>query len=201
MWIGLNALKKSKRIRRIQMATAKVDWWDGTKGIGEAVTDNGERIFLNTNYYRATTRDFWPSKGKRVLCVVAPNEYGGLYAKQWSEAPDDVVSSLIIDVKKYFGSIDGGPVEGEWFINAHGERKRITSIEGKSFQPCTGSFFVYSPKSLSFSGGLDSPVSLADLEFTGKYMEAGFWVFRNMEAKDHNGIDFTAEVRVWRINE
>jgi len=105
--------------------------------------------------------------------------------------------ALIEDMAEMFKNASGEPVCGEVVLLKNGLKRRLDTPSDNKVQPCVGRFSINEGWPNLSTGSLDYPISCDTLEFRGEYLDVDFWVFKNMEAKAHNGIDVTIKVRVW----
>jgi hypothetical protein len=98
------------------------------------------------------------------------------------------------------------PMVGDFVLFEGEPPTRITHDWGGEFQTTPRGtdatdhhgFFIYENGQASYSGSLDPCVARADLEAVDELRACMFWFFRHREARAHNGVYFSAPVRVWR---
>jgi hypothetical protein len=96
-----------------------------------------------------------------------------------------------------------GPRCGDWLDLPDGTSARIAHHWGDAVQPSTGNgdtgSFYLGDGFLSYSGSLEGSVAIDRLQFDGEYRSGRLWFFSQDHHRAHNGVDFTAQFRVYRV--
>ena len=96
-----------------------------------------------------------------------------------------------------------GPRVGDYIRMLDGSLRRFTYHWGDSIQTTTkdayayGCCFYFGGTFMSFSGGLDSAIPLAQIEPTDEILDGNAWFFHHGFADAHRGVHFTVPCRVF----
>jgi hypothetical protein len=98
-----------------------------------------------------------------------------------------------------------GPRIGDYLILPNGCKRRFTHDWGAEIQitlwGICGSFYLSHGGGVSFSGGLDSGLSVEKMVKTEEVQMGKFWFFANNEVRAHNSIDVLMPCAVWQYTD
>lgn len=165
----------------------------------DSITLSAEDIAVRIANSRAFKRPPVPFLTLKEFRELNPNFH---HSEKEAERDFDILTSRIKKLNEH----QGRPRVGDFVIYPDTSERRFThdwsDVGGGLQTTCPtitdGSFYLTSSGRCDFSGALDDPLPLNELEETNEFRLGAIWFFSNDQARAHNGVRAKIPFRVYR---
>lgn len=177
-----------------------IDSFDLNVGSGlGTVKNSGRKVRLGLTRYKVGDEKPITSVGSSVWCVFSKSaEHDVFEATEIYNRRSERQEKFLREFREHYANQKGEPISGEILIRSNGKRCRINEVDYDHVQPCGNDFFAGRELTAGYSGSLDEPIHVEDIELVSGLAPAQFWTWANGTPAANNDFSFEVDVRVWR---